>query len=81
MNRATTLHHIAVAGDTQPSTGAIVAAVLAGLLIVVCLAWGIARWWAYEPHWTLSLRHSLAEAGWRLSARWDEFSDWARLGR
>jgi hypothetical protein len=66
---------------TKLSTGAIVAAALAGLLIVVCLGWGIARWWAYEPRWTLSLRHCLAEAGWRLSASWDEFSDWARLGR
>jgi hypothetical protein len=81
MGRATTLHHIAVAGHTKLSTEAIVAAALAVLLIVVCLAWGIARWRAYEPHWTLSLRHSLAEAGWRLSATWDEFSDWARLGR
>jgi hypothetical protein len=51
------------------------------LLIIVCLIWGAARWWAYEPHWLISLRHALAEAGWRLSASWDEFSDWARLGR
>ena len=35
----------------------------------------------YEPRWSISLRHSLAEASWRLSASWDEFSDWARLGR
>ncbi|HSZ70398.1 MAG TPA: hypothetical protein VK756_08545 [Solirubrobacteraceae bacterium] len=63
------------------STGAIVAAALAVLLIVVCLAWGVARWYAYEPRWSISLRHSLAEASWRLSASWDEFSDWARLGR
>ena len=63
------------------STGAIVAAALAALLILLCLVWGAARWWAYEPRWSVSLRHSLAEASWRLSASWDEFSDWARLGR
>lgn len=74
------VHH-----TTQPttklSTGALVAAALAALLIVACLAWGAARWWTYEPHWTISLRHSIAEAGWRLSGAWEEFSDWARLGR
>jgi hypothetical protein len=69
------------AAPTQLSTGAIVAAALAALLIIVCVAWGAARWWAYEPRWTVSLRHSLAEAGWRLSGTWDEFSDWIRLGR
>ncbi|MFI5004902.1 MAG: hypothetical protein ACHQE6_07805 [Solirubrobacterales bacterium] len=68
-------------GSKRLSTGAIVAAALAALLIVVCLAWGAARWWAYEPRWTVTLRHSLAEAGWRLSATWDEFADWARIGR
>jgi hypothetical protein len=68
-------------GARRLSTGAIVAAALAALLIVLCLLWGAARWWAYEPRWTVSLRHSLAEASWRLSASWDEFSDWARIGR
>jgi hypothetical protein len=67
--------------STKLSTGAIVAAALAALLILVCLAWGAARWFAYEPRWSISLRHSLAEASWRLSASWDEFSDWARIGR
>jgi hypothetical protein len=47
----------------------------------VCLAWGVARWFAYEPHWTVTLRHSLAEASWRLGGTWGEFSDWLRLGR
>jgi hypothetical protein len=67
--------------STKLSTGGIVAVALAALLIVVCLVWGIARWWGCQPRWTLSLRHSLAEAGWRLSASWGEFSDWVRLGR
>jgi hypothetical protein len=78
---ALVLTHRATLPTTKLSTGAIVAVALAALLIVVCLVWGIARWWAYEPRWTLSLRHSLAEAGWRLSASWGEFSDWIRLGR
>jgi hypothetical protein len=69
------------ARPTKLSAAAIVAAALAVLLIVVCLAWGAARWFAYEPRWSVSLRHSLAEASWRLSASWDEFSDWARIGR
>ncbi len=69
------------ASPTKLSTAAIVVAALAALLIVVCLAWGAARWWAYEPRWTVSLRHCLAEASWRLSTSWDEFSDWVRLGR
>jgi hypothetical protein len=63
------------------STGAIVAVVAAAALILACVVWGAARWWAYEPRWTVSLRHSLAEAGWRLSGTWAEFSDWLRLGR
>ena len=66
---------------TKLSTGAIVVAALAALLILLCLAWGAARWRAYEPRWTVSLRHSLEEAGWHLSASWEEFSDWLRLGR
>jgi cobalamin biosynthesis Mg chelatase CobN len=79
-SRAATTQHTR-AGSKRLSTGAIIAAVLATLLIVACLAWGAARWFAYEPRWIVSLRHSLAEAGWRLSASWDEFSDWARIGR
>jgi hypothetical protein len=63
------------------STPAIVAAILAGLLILACLAWAIGRSWAYEPRWTLTARHALAEAALRVSATWGELSDWARLGR
>jgi hypothetical protein len=68
-------------GSTHLSTGALIAAALAALLIVLCVAWALARWFAYEPRWSVSLRHALAEAGWRLSASWDEFADWARIGR
>jgi hypothetical protein len=55
--------------------------VLAGLLALACLAWGLARMLAYEPRWVQSLRHALAEGGFRASATWAEFADWARLGR
>jgi cobalamin biosynthesis Mg chelatase CobN len=68
-------------GDRPLSTGAVMIAVLAGLLILACLAWALARRRAFEPHWLLSLRHAMAEAGFRASATWAEFTDWARLGR
>ena len=66
---------------THLSAGAIALAALGALVVLACAAWGLARTLAYEPHWTLSLRHSLAEAGFRASATWAEFADWARLGR
>lgn len=68
-------------GDRPLSTGAIVIAALAALLVLVCAAWALARSRAFEPHWLLSLRHAMAEAGFRASATWSEFADWARLGR
>jgi hypothetical protein len=58
-----------------------VIAALALLLLLGCIAWGLARRRAFEPHWLLSLRHAMAEAGFRASATWSEFADWARLGR
>jgi hypothetical protein len=63
------------------STGALVLAVLGALLVLACIVWGFARWLALEPRWTVSLMHSLREAGYRGSATWAEFSDWARIGR
>jgi len=68
-------------GDRPLSTGAIVIAALAALLVLACIAWALARSSAFEPHWLLSLRHAIAEAGFRASATWSEFADWARLGR
>jgi hypothetical protein len=62
------------------SAAAIVVAVIAALLALACAAWGLASMQAFEPRWTLSLRHAVAEAGFRASATWAEFSDWARLG-
>ncbi len=63
------------------STGAIVIAVLAAVLVLACIAWAVARQRAYEASWMLSLRHALAEAGFRASATWAEFTDWVRMGR
>jgi hypothetical protein len=68
-------------GDNGLSTGAIVIAALAALLLLACIVWALARRRAVEPHWLLSLRHAMAEAGFRASATWSEFADWARLGR
>ncbi len=67
--------------STTLSTGAIAVAAVAALLVLGCLGWALARRRAFEPHWMLSLRHAMAEAGFRASATWAEFADWARLGR
>jgi hypothetical protein len=63
------------------SGAAIAIIALAALLVLACLAWALARRRAFEPHWLLSLRHAMAEAGFRASATWSEFADWVRLGR
>ncbi len=74
-------HPRAHPSTTHISTEAIVIAVIAALLLLACAAWAFARSRAYEPHWLISLRHAMAEAGFRTSATWAEFTDWARLGR
>ncbi|MGH2863657.1 MAG: hypothetical protein ACRDJX_00245 [Solirubrobacteraceae bacterium] len=63
-----------------PSHAAVAIAIVAAVVLLAILLWGIARMSAYEPRWTLSLRHSLAEARFRAAATWAELSDWARLG-
>jgi hypothetical protein len=63
------------------STTAVVLIVLAGALLLGCAVWGLAQAQAWEPRWSLALRHAVAEAGFRASAAWREFGDWARLGR
>jgi hypothetical protein len=73
--------HKSVAKNSKLSNTAIAAAAVAALIALGCLVWGIARMLAYEPRWTLSLRHAMAEAGFRASATWAEFGDWIRLGR
>ena len=63
------------------STLAIVLACVAGVLALACAAYLLARALAWEPRWASELRHAAAEAGFRASATWSEFTDWARLGR
>jgi hypothetical protein len=68
-------------GSGHVSTEAVVLAAIAALLLLACAAWAFARSRAYEPHWLVSMRHAMAEAGFRTSATWAEFTDWARIGR
>jgi hypothetical protein len=62
------------------STGIALVAIGA-VVVLACIVWGLSRVLTFEPRWTLSLRHAMAEASFRASATWSEFSDWARLGR
>jgi hypothetical protein len=71
--------HAAHAGGL--SAGGVALVALGAVVALGCLAWVLARTVAFEPRWTLSLRHAFAEASFRASATWAEFSDWARLGR
>ncbi len=66
--------------STRLSTGALALVIFGGLLLLGCLTWGLSRWLALEPRWTVSMMYSLREAGYRASATWAEFSDWVRLG-
>ena len=64
--------------SSHTSGAAIAVAVLAGLLALACLAWALARLLAYQPRWSLSMRHAVAEASFRASSTWEEFGDWVR---
>jgi len=72
---------LAAATHTTLSTGAIIVAIVAGVVAIGCALWGISRRRAFEPQWLLSLRHAMAEAGLHASSTWAEFTDWMRLGR
>ena len=64
------------------STAALVLLAVVGIvLLAAAVAWGAARWWAWEPRWVLRARHAGAEAGWRASNTWADFRDWLRFGR
>jgi hypothetical protein len=67
--------------SSSTSAAAIALAALAALLALAAAAWGFARRRALEPRWSASMRHTMAEAGFRVSATWAEFTDWVRLGR
>jgi hypothetical protein len=63
-------------------TPAIVLLVVVIAMVLAATAfWSALRLLALEPGWYLRGRHSFAEAGWRMSATWAEFTDWLRLGR
>jgi hypothetical protein len=55
--------------------------VAGGLLALSLLVWGLFRWFAWEPAWLPRARHSVAEAGWRTSGAWADFTDWLRTRR
>ena len=56
-------------------------AVLAALLALSALIWGVFRFFAWEPRWLLGARHAVAEAGWRTGGAWADFTDWLRSRR
>jgi len=62
------------------SSAGIVLLALAAAVVLLCIVWGLSRMLTFEPRWTLTLRHAMAEASFRASATWAEFSDWVRLG-
>jgi hypothetical protein len=59
----------------------LILAILAALVLLPALAWYAARLRGAEPRWLPDARHAVAEAGFRSSAIWSEFTDWVRLGR
>ena len=56
-------------------------AILGGLLALGALMFAVARWFAWEPAWSVRFRHAAGEAGWRASSTFAEFTDFVRLGR
>lgn len=56
-------------------------AILLGVLALCTLAFGVVRFFAWEPAWAVRLRHAAGEAGWRASSTWSDFTDYVRLGR
>ena len=56
-------------------------AIIAGLLALLALAFGVVRWFAWEPAWAVRFRHAAGEAGWRASSTFAEFTDFVRFGR
>ncbi len=76
---------VIVVARTHPSSGTpagvIIVAVIALLLVVAALLWGIARWLGVEPAWWQNVRRTLAEASWHAEAAWADFADWIRVGR
>jgi hypothetical protein len=77
---------IAVAARSTASGGdapfpVLALAILAGLLGLGGLLFGLVRWRAWEPDWAQRVRHATGEAGWRAASTWAEFTDFVRFGR
>ncbi len=56
-------------------------AILLGVLALCTLAFGVVRFFAWEPAWAARFRHAAGEAGWRASSTWSDFADYVRMGR
>ena len=65
--------------DRTPLVIALV--VVGALVLLVLLLWGWGRTRGWDPGWLARLRHAWAEAGFRTTSTWSEFTDWLRLGR
>ena len=68
-------------GADEAPAPLLVLAVLGALLLLGLLLWSLMRFFAWEPRWLAGARHATAEAGWRSSAVWEDFTDWLRRGR
>lgn len=60
---------------------AIGAIALGALALVVLALWGLLQARGWDPTWLARARHAWAEAGFRATSTWAEFTDWLRLGR
>lgn len=68
-------------GSTAVPAVLVALAVLAVVLLLGAAAWGLARWFSFDPRWMQRWRHASREAAYRASGMWADFSDWVRLGR
>ncbi|MGH2918339.1 MAG: hypothetical protein ACRDLS_07040 [Solirubrobacteraceae bacterium] len=67
-------------GETPPFPLLALAALMA-LMALGTIVWGVLRFTGWEPAWAPRARHAAAEAGWRASSTWAEFTDFVRFGR
>jgi cobalamin biosynthesis Mg chelatase CobN len=67
-------------GDLPPVPLLVLAALMA-LMALGAIVYGVIRFTGWEPSWAPRARHAAAEAGWRASSTWAEFTDFVRFGR